>query len=237
MSYRIAQDFEYVGKDYWRWSAWIEAEDAELDQVNEVVWILHPSFSQSRIVARERSDNFRLKTAGWGTFLLRAEVLRRDGQKRLLKHNLRLEYPESPESSATRPALRSTAAAPVRRSSTIYLSYSSEDTRLAAKIRAGLESADFDVLDQTRLGPGEPWSEALRRMMTQSDTVVGLVGEDVISPWVSSEIKAAVASSKPALVLFAAGASSAGLPSNVRTLAIDADRPDTMAIAELLRSG
>jgi len=31
MKYRIAQDFEYVDKDYWHWWAWIEAEDAELD--------------------------------------------------------------------------------------------------------------------------------------------------------------------------------------------------------------
>jgi hypothetical protein len=63
------------------------------------------------------------------------------------------------------------------------------------------------------------------------------VCEDEISPWVSGEIKAAVASSKPALVLLASGASNAGLPSDVRTLAVDVNRLDPMAIAESLRSG
>ena len=68
MSYRIAQDFEYVGNDYWRWSAWIEGSDAELDKVKEVVWILHPSFSQPRVVSKQPSDKFRLKTGGLGYF-------------------------------------------------------------------------------------------------------------------------------------------------------------------------
>lgn len=233
MSYRIAQDFEYSGNDYWKWWAWIEADDAELDKVEEVVWILHPSFTPSRVVARQRSNKFQLKTAGWGIFLLRAEVvLRAGGEKRLLKHNLRLEYPEDSETSNSR---RSTASPPASRPVTVYLSYSTEDSRVAAKIRGGLQSTGFEVLDQTRLDPGEPWSEALRRMITQCDTVVGLIGEDGISPLVSADVNAAVVSSKPALVLLGTGASNVKLPSDVRTLTIDASRPDVRAIAQLLR--
>jgi hypothetical protein len=234
MSYAIAQDFDYVGNDYWRWRAWIEAEDAELDKVKEVVWILHPSFKEARVVARAKSNKFRLQTAGWGTFLLRAEVVLKDGEKRLLRHNLQLEYPETSEA---RPPQRPTAAAKPSGSQTVYLSYSTQDSRVAAKLRAGLQSAGLEVLDQTRLSPGEPWSEALSRMMVKSDAVLGLVCEDEISPWVSGEIKAAVASSKPALVLLASGASSAGLPSDVRTLAVDVNRLDPTAIAESLRPG
>ena len=235
MSYAIAQDFEYVGNDYWRWRAWIEAEDAELDQVKEVVWILHPSFKQDRFVATKKSSKFRLQTAGWGTFLLRAEVVLKDGEKRLLKHNLQLEYPESSEAE---PPRRSTAATKPSGSQTVYLSYSTQDSRVAAKLREGLESAGLKVLDQTQLAPGEPWNDALRRMMAQSHAVVGLVGEEEISPWVSGEIKTAVASSKPALVLLPTGTSRVKLPSNVRTLKVDVDRIDPMAIvAELRRSG
>jgi hypothetical protein len=221
MSYRIAQDFEYVGKDYWRWWAWIEADDAELDKVKEVVWLLHPSFKQPRRVATERSDNFRLNTAGWGIFLLRAEVVLANGEKRQLTHNLRLEYPEP---------------APVRRPRKVYLSYSQQDSRVAAKLRAGLENAGLEVLDQTRLSESEPMSEALRRMMEQCDVVIGLLCEDEISPWVSDEIKTAVTSSKPTFVLLPAGASSVELPKGVQTLTVDVDRLDPTAIAEFLRS-
>jgi len=228
MSYRIAQDFEYVGNDYWRWSAWIEANEAELDRVKEVVWILHPSFKQPRRVSRARADKFRLKTAGWGIFLLRAEVILADGTKLPLKHNLRLEYREE---SGKEPPFPSTMGAP-----TIYLSYSTEDSRAAAKLRTGLENAGLKVFDQSRLGPGDPWNDTLRRMIAQSDAVVGLAGEEEISPWVGAEIEAAVASSKPAWLLIAEGASTGGLPSNVRTLTVDVDRLDPAAIAESLRS-
>jgi hypothetical protein len=234
MSYRIAQDFEYSGNDYWRWWAWIEADAAELDKVKEVVWILHPSFSLSRVIAKQRSDKFRLQTAGWGIFLLRAEVVLGDGEKRLLKHNLRLEYPEDSETRAPR---RSTVSSPASQPMTVYLSYSTQDSRVAAKLRDGLQSAGFEVLDQTRLDPGEPGSEALRRMIAHADTVVGLIGEDDISPLVSAELKAAAASAKPVLVLFGADASDVKLPGDVRTLTIDANRPDVTAIAELLRAG
>jgi TIR domain/YEATS family len=215
MSYRIAQDFQYVGNDYWRWWAWIEAEDADLDKLEEVVWILHPSFKQSRVVKRQRPDKFRLETAGWGTFLLRAELSLPDGEKLTLKHNLRLEYPESSEAAASEK---------VRRAPTIYLSYSTQDVREAEKVRARFMTAGLQVFDQTQLRPGDPWNEALGRMMAQSDAAVGLVCEDEISPWVSSEIKAALAASKPTLVLLGPSASNVKLPSDVKTLTFDVNQ-------------
>jgi len=231
MSYRIAQDFEYVGNDYWRWSAWIEGSDAELDKVKEVVWILHPSFSQPRVVSKQRSDKFRLKTAGWGTFLLRAEVVLADGEKLRLKHNLELEYPDESE-----PPRRSMASPKKSRPPTVYLSYSTEDLRVAAKLRAGLKDEGLTVLDQTSLRAGEPWNDALRRMMAQSDEVVALVCEGEISPWVRAEIQAAAASAKPTLVLVAEDASTAGLPKEVQTRQIDVNRLDPKAIAAELGS-
>ncbi len=233
MSYRIAQDFEYVGKDYWRWWAWIEGDREELDMVDEVAWILHPSFRRPRVVTKQRSDNFRLQTSGWGTFLLRAEVVLVTGEKRLLKHNLRLEYPESSEPD---PPPRSTVSAPVPRPLTAFLSYGARDSRLAAQLRDGFENVGLTILDQTRVVAGEPWSEVLQRMIAQSDAVVGLVSEDDISPWVSEEIQAAVALGKPALVLAAAGVSTAGLPSDVRPLQVDMNQLDPTTIADLLHS-
>lgn len=232
MSYRIAQDFEYVGHDYWRWWAWIEAEPDELDAVQEVAWILHPSFSQSRVVARDRADGFRLETAGWGTFLLRAEVLRKDGEKHQLRHKLRLAYPEGTESPAPS---RSLAGDGVHSPRKVFLSYSTLDARAAARLRTGLEQAGLTVLDQSRLGAGEPWNEALQRMIAQSDAVVGLVGEDEVSPWVSAEMQTGMAAAKPTLALLGSGASRAGLPGNVRMLEVDVNRIDPGSIVEMLK--
>lgn len=231
MSYRIAQDFEYAGNDYWRWWVWIEAGEAELDRVLEVNWILHPTFKKSRVQVTDRSTKFRLKAAGWGTFLLRAEVVFENGAKQLLKHNLRLEYPKS---SANEASARMRETADSVRPLTVFLSYSAQDSRTAAKCREGLKKAGFDVIDPTLGGLGSEWS---KRMISRADAVIGLVGDDEISPWVSAELEAAVAADKPAFALLPPQASAVGIPSAVRTVKVDdLSRLDPSQIAELLRS-
>jgi hypothetical protein len=232
MTYRIAQDYEYVGKDYWRWSAWIEGDDAELDSVKQVLWILHPSFKEARRVTSDRAKKFRLQTAGWGIFMLRAEVELKDGKKKSLRRQLRLEYPE-PSTTESSPSRSGAASVPMP---TVYLSYSTEDSRAAAKLRSGLETAGLQVFDQTRLASGEPWSEALQRMMSQSDAVVGLVGEDDISSLVSSDIQAAIASAKPTFAVITTGAASITLPQDVHILQGGVDGFDPARIVELVRS-
>lgn len=230
MSYRIGQDFEYAGNDYWRWWAWIEASDAELDSVVEVTWILHPTFKQSRVQVTDRASKFRLNAAGWGTFPLRAEVVLKDGEKQLLKHNLRLEYSKPAARARTREATHS------GRPLAVFLSYSAQDSRTAARFREGLKKAGFDVMDQTRLEAGQLWGDALKRMISRADAVVGLVGEDEVSPWVSAELEAAVAADKPAFVLLPPQASTIGIPSAVQTVQVDLSRLDSRQIVELLRS-
>jgi hypothetical protein len=228
MSYRIGQDFAYLGNDYWRWWAWIEGDDPELDRVTEVAWILHPSFPRTRIITRDRSNRFRLETAGWGTFVLRAELTIEAAEKRLLKHNLRLEYPEAepPLARATRPA----------RPLTLFFSYSAQDTKAAAQVRQSFKKAGFEVLDQTALHAGEPWAETMQRMISRADAVVGFIGEDEISPWVRTEIEAAASSGKPAFLLLAPGSSTVGIPGDVRSFQFDVSNFDPMQIADLLRS-
>lgn len=231
MSYQIAQDFEYAGNDYWRWWAWIEADDAELDAVQAVVWILHPTFKQSRVLIADRASKFQLKTAGWGTFLLRAEVALKCGEKHLLKHNLRLEYPEP---SAGTPQTRTGDAMRAARQLTVFLSYSVQDTRAAARLRESLKKAGLDVLDQTRIEAADSPGDAVKRMIAQSDAVVALITDDEISPWVRDELAAASTSDKPSFALLSRQASGAGLPGAVHTLQVDASESDASKIADLL---
>ena len=103
MSFRITQDSEYAGNDYWKWRAWIEGKAGELQKVEKVKWFLHPSFTPSVIVSRERASGFRLEASGWGTFLLRAELRLVDGTNETLRHHLEFvrpnEAPRAPEKS------------------------------------------------------------------------------------------------------------------------------------------
>jgi len=90
----IAQDQHYHGGDWWAWSVWIEAPDAELDKVQKVTWHLHPTFPDPVREKTNRSEKFRLDTAGWGGFKVRADVTMKDGSTVKLSHQLELTYTE-----------------------------------------------------------------------------------------------------------------------------------------------
>lgn len=243
MSYRIAQDFDYAGNDYWHWRAWIEAEPAMMQAVDKVVWILHPSFKRTRISAADRSTGFMLKASGWGTFRLRAEVVLKSGESRALSKTLKLEYPDDHAPVATRGLAAGTgqpvgnnvgdAVAPPR---TVFLSYSGEDSRAASRLRNKLEDAGISVLDASRLKPGESWAEALRLMMAKSDLVIGLVTESEASPFVLDELQAAVAADMPAVALVPFGSAGAGLPASIQRLEFDPSRSETSELLTLIRN-
>jgi len=226
MTLRIAQDFEYLRNDYWHWRAWIEGD--ELDAVEQVVWILHPSFSKPRVTIKTRDNGFRLETSGWGTFLLRAEVALKDGSTRALRHSLVLEYPD--DSAA---ALRSAAASPSRTAS-VFLSYSSIDARAAARLRDGLQKAGVQVMDQTGLAPGEPWQDALTNMIARADAVVSLVSDDEPGPMVSAEMGHALAADKPTLALLSERSDMPRLPEGVQVRTFNPRDPDPEGVREWL---
>lgn len=93
MALRIEQGFKYQGEDYWDWWIWIEGSQDELDQIAHVIYILHPTFPNPVREVKDRSTKFRLKTAGWGVFRIRATVKHKNGKETLLTHDLTLEYP------------------------------------------------------------------------------------------------------------------------------------------------
>ena len=93
MSLKIEQGFKYRGDDYWDWWIWIDGPKEELDQVDRVTYILHHTFPNPVREIQDRSTKFRMKTAGWGVFLIRATVKHKNGQETALTHDLTLEYP------------------------------------------------------------------------------------------------------------------------------------------------
>ena len=239
MSYRIEQDFEYAGKDYWHWRAWIDADAAEMEQVAKVVWILHPSFKRTRVESSKPEHGFRLVASGWGTFRLRAEVVLKAGPVVTLSRNLKLEYPDRGADEGLRGgsnsgdystqqaparglrtgpdvAAASVTAAESRQRSTgrsVFLSYSGEDSRAASRLRSQLENAGVSVLDASRIESGQSWAEALRQMMARADAVVALVTEREASPFVVDELQAALAAEKPTLALVPLGGMAGSLAS------------------------
>jgi transcription initiation factor IIF auxiliary subunit len=97
---RIAQDQHYKGEDWWEWSVWIDASPDELATIEKVIWRLHPTFPQPVRETTDRQNHFKLDTAGWGTFPIRADVVTTGGKPIKLKHELELHYPDGTPSPA-----------------------------------------------------------------------------------------------------------------------------------------
>jgi putative ABC transport system ATP-binding protein len=226
VSYRIAQDSSYQADGYWTWSAWIEAEEGLLDRITEVTWVLHPSFRQTRIVSTERASAFRLDSAGWDTFLLRAEISVDSTGSLTLEHDLVLTEPgqaSGATSSADRGAERSDAPAEaVYPPLMVFLSFGGADARVAGSLRRSLEETGLRCTYATAVETGCSKSVSVERLITRCNAVVAVVGDDEVSPFVLGELELALVASKPAIALVAEGASPAGLHTGVDQLRFSA---------------
>ncbi len=90
MAYKLVQDFEYKGKDWWEWWIWVEAPDEELDRIEYVEYTLHPTFPSPVREVHDRASKFRLETSGWGIFTVYATLAFKNGDVQKLEHTLEL---------------------------------------------------------------------------------------------------------------------------------------------------
>jgi hypothetical protein len=226
MDYRIAQDQQYVGGDYWNWSAWIEASPDSLAQIDHVTWLLHPSFTPSRVESRSADSKFRLDSSGWGTFRLRAEVHTKAGDSIAVSRMLKLTYPDEAESASSNlaPVRGSASSTPNLSLPYVYMSYSSEDANQALRVRNTMEELGVQVRDAREVEPGLPLDAAIRKMIRESAGVMTVLGSDYASPFVISEMKLAAAEEKPTLALLPTNTELPyGLLSNIHELRFGED--------------
>jgi transcription initiation factor IIF auxiliary subunit len=89
---RIQQTSAYKGKDWWDWSAWIDGPTRELDAIDNVTWLLHPTFYNPVRISKDRGTKFLLETEGWGVFTLKAKVKMKSGLEEKLAKEIELFY-------------------------------------------------------------------------------------------------------------------------------------------------
>ena len=87
---RIKQDSKMIDDDWWEWSVELDAPDEQLDKVKFVEYTLHETFPDPIRRITDRRTNFRLKTAGWGVFMIYAKVMFEDQTHIRLHHFLEL---------------------------------------------------------------------------------------------------------------------------------------------------
>lgn len=99
MNLRLRNNWKLAGEDKWKWSVFLEDDDSgEMDNVASVQYILHPTFRNPIQLRENRKNKFALKATGWGTFVIKAFVNMKDGQRIKLEHELKFSYePESGE--------------------------------------------------------------------------------------------------------------------------------------------
>ncbi len=101
MSLKLKNDWKFVGDDRWDWDLYLDSDNpAELEEVESVKYILHPTFKNPVRTISDSSDGFRLKTNGWGTFKTKAFVYLKNGEKIKLEHELELH--SDPESGTSK---------------------------------------------------------------------------------------------------------------------------------------
>ncbi|MCS6290879.1 MAG: TIR domain-containing protein [Nitrospira sp.] len=233
MGYRIAQNEEYRGHNFWNWSAWIESTPEDLDQVEFVVWVLHPTFDPSRVECHSRDTNFRLDTSGWGIFRLRAELHLKNKETILISRMLRLTVPNDQEetSSISTIPLRFTTKNSMENTPTVFLSYSSEDESQAQEIRQTVENLGARVLDARSISSGLPLTAAIKKLIRESDAVIGVIGSEYPSPYVIDEMKTATAQDKPVVTFLPDNIDSPlGLSSDVQMLRVGKDNKLTNSL-------
>ena len=190
MALSIAQGYEYVGNDHWKWWVWLQGTDAELDQVASVEYHLHPTFPKPVHRVTDRASNFRLDASGWGVFQLKAQIEMKDGAVVGLGHMLELAYPEDGDDEAPRQAaMRGGDEAPMP-SRSVFLSAGTADSAVASALRADLIDRGFEVVSDDDIEPGMSWDIEIGNVLKRTDAMVA-VTSDIPSTWVEREVHAA----------------------------------------------
>src|SRR5882724_9919224 len=165
---KIKNSSTWQGRDRWSWSLWIEAEPEDLDKIDHVEYVLHPTFVQPIRVVRDRASNFKLDSKGWGEFMVHAKVVTKDGKTIRLNHWLTLSDRAKPGEEQS----------DISENPTVFISYSKADYQLATSVRRLLEERGIEVLSEDQLGVDQPIQAAIRSLIGKADAVLALIAED-----------------------------------------------------------
>lgn len=94
---RLENSSELVGGGRYDWTVYVVAEEPVLNEIDHVVYILHPSFPEPKRLIETRENSFSLSANGWGEFLITAKVIFKNGEVVPIEHWLRLEANRVPD--------------------------------------------------------------------------------------------------------------------------------------------
>ncbi len=210
MTIKVKQSATPAGKDWWKWSVWLEGDDKELGAIDSVKYTLHPTFPNPVRVVRSRGTKFRLTSGGWGEFDIHIELCYKDGRVRERKHWLKLEEDTGDrlrrhvrrQVNRILPGEEGGGAGEERRA--VFISSSAAEMPLAMTLAKALGERGVEVLTAEEPPPGLPWGVHLDSQLQRADNAIFFLSERT-SRWLTQEIKAVRSRDLPITTVVVAG--------------------------------
>jgi transcription initiation factor IIF auxiliary subunit len=191
MDYQIKQSSKKDSskENYWNWSVWIDSSKENLNKIDYVEYILHPSFP-NRIKKRTSIKNkFLLKSKGWGEFNINVRVYFKDNEKNTLNllHYLKLFNEENIDSKKLK---------------NIFISSQFKDKQEVEELKNGLTTKNIEVntANNIELIKGSDITNSIFTAIENSDTYI-LYGHNNMSRFQMHELEIAKSSNKEIIII------------------------------------
>ncbi len=189
-SFTIGQSSERrIGEDYFDWAIWIEGDKTTLQTIKKVTYYLHDTFPDPVRVKWKATTKFKLKTSGWGTFMIYIHILLKDGQEVEQSHYLILEE-DYDSTKITKELLESREGRNKKNKKTVFISTSSMDREIAHKIQKILEANDVNVVKAEDMPLGSTFDDFINDSIKSASTVIAIKSEYENS-WQDQELELA----------------------------------------------
>ncbi len=149
---------------WFEWCLFIEGLPEAVAAIDEVMYVLHPTFSDPERTVRVPEHRFALYSAGWGSFGLEVRVAWKDGDSTWLDYFLDLQADAWPKKELEGPADGDTAAVyelltrtkyRYRKLSTLARGSGLDDERVGAVLR-DLEAGNYARMAYFTSPDGQP---------------------------------------------------------------------------------
>jgi len=84
--------------DWYKWKIFLKCSKEELDEIDYVTYILHPTFPNPIRKVSDRSSGFALSATGWGEFEIKAKIEYKTGKIQSISYWLDLSKERTDES-------------------------------------------------------------------------------------------------------------------------------------------
>ncbi|MEM9545549.1 MAG: pYEATS domain-containing protein [Bacteroidota bacterium] len=172
-----------ASENYWDWSVWIDASHEDLNKINSVVYILHPTFKNRVRTIASRNTKFKLRSKGWGEFRIYIRIyFNEEGLEPLyLTHDLKLFQDYSSSKSK------------------VFISSQFMDKEKAKDLKDELTKENFDVLAVDDLNTGSNIFESIENRIAESDIMIVL--GDTFTRYQMHELNSALEKDKEVFII------------------------------------